>query len=131
MTLEDRLEQAKMGSRELDVDFGNEVYPMPKTAFWALECVSADEWGVVGYPARAFTTDLDLSLHVLREVGPQWVPSLDRYVTGEDRDDDLWRVFLKDLSDGSGMNPREVQAIAKTPALAICLATLRAKEFFK
>jgi len=134
-----RLEAAEVGSRELDALItahfvGAELRPYPpatdfgpsaKWQFW-----SADGKHFLGneskFPVPPVTTSLDAALALAERVLPGWYVGVqaNRYellIAPED-----WSAYLS--APKGHQFTDEVEASAPTPALALCIAILKAKE---
>ena len=130
-----RLEAAEVGSRELDVaiarSLGWGVHNSRRFGLWVVpfgeyDTCDPDDMFELG----AFTASLDAALALAERVG--WrVYSIDMSIIGRAS------VMLQSIDDLHGTDPETGAYMigkdfswgsGKTPALALCIATLRAKE---
>lgn len=123
-----RLEAAEAGSRELDahVEVAVRAIEAAKTGLarehWAKWIVSRDFWVEdehTAYQPAPVTTSLDAALALAERVLPGWRVGLN---SDHDRGP-LWSAQVK----RRGETWRPIGELAPTPALALCIATLRAK----
>ena len=113
MTLLERLEQATEGSRELDDTIEREIVGFNPDRL-------PTQWPMVGDDTPHYTTSLDAALTL---VDPEW-----RWdVRGVFNQQQTKRVGLCRIVTGDIGNIREYEAEARTPALALCIAALRAR----
>ena len=103
----EQLESAESGSRELDAAIQRAMGPDFPLHFSGV--------GV----CNAFTTSLDAALTLVPE---GWSWSL-----GEMRGIGKFRGWLNDHNTPDGLAVRHIDADATTPALALCIAALRAR----
>lgn len=124
-----RLEAAQEGSRELDaklacVYFGwtFERMPLPSegsSGFFAIE----DGRLVRFHDFQPFTTSVDAALALVERMLPGRVITVDRYVTSDVPGGDTWRAWLRTVTE---VSVSKVMGKAPTPAMALCIALLKA-----
>lgn len=115
-----KLEAATEGSRELDLRISYEINP-PRYAITA-EPVELDVWLAEG-GARSYTTSLDAALTLVPE-GWRWTVANPGYDKGVYQGGRALADLHHPLSSGGGPNAK---AFGATPALALCIAALRAR----
>lgn len=111
-TLLPRLEAGE-ASRELDELIARDVAGMPATMLLGHECLGTDR--VVPRHAPPYTKSLDAALALAERVLPGWRVSVTHERHGE------WSAFL--ISEACDT----AKAYAPAPALALCLAIVKAK----
>ena len=134
MTLIERLESAKTGSRELDAEivvkagYGlpspigdeNPVLRLPSEYDLSRNCVDGQYWleqrsGMSLRTAPSFSTSIDAALTLVPE---DWSWSVDDY-------QGTCKAHLDKLADGKAAI---FDCFCATPALALCIAALKARE---
>ena len=120
-----RLEAAETGSLELDCEMGLFARTDGKgevSDHFGTPCIR-DAGGP--YAPKPFTTSLDAALALAERVLPEWVYQIDI------QSDLSWVLAAPDWwapALGQGPEARGGQSsVAKTPALALCIAILKAK----
>lgn len=109
MSLIERLEAAEVGSREFDCEV------------WCI----FDGWAGVDKPP-CVTTSLDAALALAERVLPGWRMHVLQDQDGMYQTDNAAKRWFCGIHEKRG--PGNVMAHAPTPALALCIAILKAKE---
>lgn len=130
-----KLEAAGEGSRELDAliwcALNGAAYvgshadaTEPGNCFWFRHPADGVEYSRAAH--YRYTTSLDAALTLVPE---GWMPSIDQYCLSDVPAQNQWRVWLRRLRDEETRRPKldTVFGITGTPALALCIAALKAR----
>lgn len=130
MTLIERLEQATEGSRELDIAIGQLLHNSATYRIADDGSVEAyddgtNEYGISGWislhhEVSHYTTSIDAALTLVPE-GFTWNLLTDDDLPGRAR-------LYSHMAVTLGRPPTAISADGNTPALALCIASLRAQE---